>query len=95
MPVTHVLHKGPVKVLESEGWITRSLARSHAIEQANQCRSLSQTIEMVSIYTGNGGNNCLSKTTIHKLLENSTNSLKRSTSRVRQQNNFRILKFPW
>jgi len=37
MPVTHVLHKGLVKVLESEGWITRSLARSHAIEQANQC----------------------------------------------------------
>jgi len=41
MPVTHVLHNGPVKVLESEGWITRSLAnevRSRAIEQANQCR---------------------------------------------------------
>jgi len=31
----------PVKVLESEGWITRSLAdevRFVAIEQANQCR---------------------------------------------------------
>jgi len=61
MPVTHVLHKGPVKVLESEGWITRSLARSHAIEQANQCHSLSQTIEMVSIYADNGGNNLVSR----------------------------------
>jgi len=41
MPVTCVLHNGPVKVLESEGWITRSLAnevRSRAVEQANQCQ---------------------------------------------------------
>jgi len=35
MPVTHVLHKGPVKVVESKGWITRSLANEvqiHTIE---------------------------------------------------------------
>jgi len=42
MPVTHVIHKGPVKVFENKGWITRSLANEvqfHAIEQANpQCR---------------------------------------------------------
>jgi len=38
MPVTHVLHKGPIKVLESEGWITRSLANEVRFQQANQCR---------------------------------------------------------
>ena len=56
MPVTHVLHNGPVKVLESEGWITSSLANevpSHVIEQANRCRL---PFTMVSIYTVNGGN---------------------------------------
>jgi len=75
MPVTHVLHNGPVKVLESsKEWITDprgSLANeipSCTKEQANQ-RWLPFTNEMVSIHTGNGGNheyNCPSKTTIHK-----------------------------
>jgi len=58
MPVTHVLHKGPVKVLESEGCITRFLAnevRFHTSKPIN-VGSLSQMIKMVSIYTDNGGN---------------------------------------
>jgi len=41
MSVTHVLHNGPVKVLESEGCITRSLANEvefHTIEQGNEYR---------------------------------------------------------
>jgi len=40
----------------------------HAMEQANQYQ-LPFTNEMISTYTGNGGNheyNCLSKTTLHK-----------------------------
>jgi len=66
MPVTQVLHNGPVKVLKNseDGLLDPrgSLANevpSHAIQQASQSMSAPFdpfTNEMASIYTGNGGN---------------------------------------